>query len=358
MVFPPCPDNYLIKTLNMPSKICASSNLGTSCGTSSTRISGSSSKFIVSKTCKSCRDMSSFQKSSKPQESRAVFVGWIMWIPRAGEMMSDMSLVRKKKMSWTIIFYEWHTGWIRLGKNMDELRLKKLSIQTGGINETWGNEGIKTWLIGYGSCDSQLTNAQTNHQPIWLNAVTAMEVVQLKLVAAHVSMAALQLWGPHPLFGPRNLLQGQSSKCLLNRCWPVLAALPFLTRFWRNIPNVCNWIPGSSLNYSNWWRRRVQCGENRSTHWTSFQRTAPWAVERHHETQRHSHTLINIDLPTNSGKRRHVPSNPDVASHRSSSSSSSSSSSPVSTHVEWGNTTNMYICTYIYICMSFVQKGS
>ena len=178
------------------------------------------------------------------------------------------------------------------------------------------------------------------------------KVVQLKLVAAHVSMAVLQLWGPHPLFGPRNMLQGQSSKCLLNRCWPVLAALPFLMRFWTNIPNASNWIPGSSLNYSNWRRHRVQCGENRSTHWTSFQRTAPWANERYHEPQRHSHTLTYI-WPPNSGKRRHVPSNPDVAPHWS---SSSSSSSPVSNHVEWGNTINMYniYINYMYV---FCSKG-
>ena len=41
---------------------------------------------------------------------------------------------------------------------------------------------------------------------------------------------------------------------------------------------------------------------------------------------------------------KHVPSNPDVAPHlQSSSSSSSSSSSPVSTHVEWGSTINLYV---------------
>lgn len=70
----------------------------------------------------------------------------------------------KTQISWTIIFYEWHTGWIRLGKNMDSLRLTKPRVQTGGINETWGNEGIKTWLIGYGSGGSQLTD---NDYPTW-----------------------------------------------------------------------------------------------------------------------------------------------------------------------------------------------
>ena len=36
---------------------------------------------------------------------------------------------------------------------------------------------------------------------------------------------------------------------------------------------------------------------------------------------------------------QHIPSNPDAAPHLQS--SSSSSSSPVSTHVEWGNTINL-----------------
>ena len=40
---------------------------------------------------------------------------------------------------------------------------------------------------------------------------------------------------------------------------------------------------------------------------------------------------------------KHVPSSPDVAPHLQSSSSSSSSSPPVSTHVEWGNTINLYV---------------
>ena len=38
-----------------------------------------------------------------------------------------------------------------------------------------------------------------------------------------------------------------------------------------------------------------------------------------------------------------LPSKPDVAPHLQSSSSSSPSSSPVSTHLEWGNTTNLYV---------------